>query len=564
MKRQNNGWIYAGMIILILAAWHLLGVRDAAAATGDSWLVVWYLILAVVVLAGVIGTGFLLGKRPEDVSAFQKRMLKLEQVYPILGLFLGILYLLVLPPLSAPDEISHYISAYQLSSRMMGQEANYETGHVLVRAEDLLLEDIHGNGTFEVDEQGIWIVQPETEQSSQRIPLGQTLVEESYRTIYETVLLGKSHALEQRFPDQDLKEQLAVSPYPPVVTTPLAYVPQAIGITIARLLDMGSIWLAYLGRLCNLLFFVTMTTLAMKRLPFGKEVLFGVAMLPMTLHLSASFSYDVMIMACLFYFTALCLDLAYRKEKVGLPDVAAAMVLMAIAGPCKMVYAPLMGLCLLIPVKKFGGWQRWGISAAAVVGSWAAAMLLVNRQTIVSYATVTEQVVPWAEEAGYSLTYALHNPIRTLKIFYETVLLQADHYHLTMIGSKLGNLDEILNVPYLVVLLLTGCLIMLMLRKPGENLVLVKGRRIWIMAVCALCVGVTMLSMLIAWTPLSSSVILGVQGRYFLPFLPVFLMACKNDAVVLTKNRNRSILYLMFCVNGYVLLRLFSTVSMRL
>ena len=126
------------------------------------------------------------------------------------------------------------------------------------------------------------------------------------------------------------------------------------------------------------------------------------------------------------------------------------------------------------------------------------------------------------------------------------------------------NLDEILNVPYLVVLLLTGCLIMLMLRKPGENLVLVKGRRIWIMAVCALCVGVTMLSMLIAWTPLSSSVILGVQGRYFLPFLPVFLMACKNDAVVLTKNRNRSILYLMFCVNGSVLLRLFSTVSMRL
>lgn len=444
------------------------------------------------------------------------------------------------------------------------QESNYETGHVLVRGEDLLLEDIHGSSTFEVDQEGIWIVQPETEKGGRRLPLGQTLTEESYRTIYDTVLLGMPTALEQRFPEVDLKAQLAVSPYPPVVTTPLAYVPQAIGITIARLLELGSIWTAYLGRFCNLVFFVLMTTLAMRRMPFNKEVLFGVALLPMTLHLSASCSYDVMIMGCLFYFTALCLDLAYHKEQVGLGDMAAAMVLMAAAGPCKMVYAPMMGLCLLIPVKKFGGWVRWGVSAAAVAGSWAAAMFLVNRQTIVSYATVTEQVVPWAEEAGYSLAYVLHNPIRTLQVFYDTVLFQLEQYHLTMIGSKLGNLDEILNVPYLAVMVLTGCLIMLAFRKPGENLVLIKGRRIWIMVVCAICVGVTMLSMLIAWTPLSSSVILGVQGRYFLPLLPVFLMACKNDMVVLTKNRNRSILYLMFCVNCYVLLRLFATVSMRL
>ena len=73
-----------------------------------------------------------------------------------------------------------------------------------------------------------------------------------------------------------------------------------------------------------------------------------------------------------------------------------------------------------------------------------------------------------------------------------------------------------------------------------------------------------MLSMLIAWTPLSSWVISGVQGRYFLPFLPVLLMALKNDIVILTKDKNRSILYLMCCLNGYVLLRLFSVVSMRI
>ena len=82
-----------------------------------------------------------------------------------------------------------------------------------------------------------------------------------------------------------------------------------------------------------------------------------------------------------------------------------------------------------------------------------------------------------------------------------------------------------------------------------------------------LCLGSTgliLLGMLLQWTPMGYVSIEGVQGRYFLPFLPVLLMALKNDTIVLTKNGNRSILYLMCCANGYVLLRLFSIVSMRL
>ena len=113
-------------------------------------------------------------------------------------------------------------------------------------------------------------------------------------------------------------------------------------------------------------------------------------------------SYDVMILACMFLFTAVCLDLAYHKEKVQIRDIALLMALMAVAGPCKMVYGVMMGLCLLIPVKKFGSWGRWLLSALCVSGIWAAAMLLVNSQTIAAYATATDTVVSWAEEQGYS------------------------------------------------------------------------------------------------------------------------------------------------------------------
>ena len=601
MRKKNRAWLWGSLTVAALGLWHLLDVRAGAAESGDWWLVRWYAGLFVVVVgfAAVMGRLFfaerLVGadeagseegiagrdkdpeegaargdKDPEEGAArgdkdpeegTVRRAMGLERIYLIAGTILGILYLLVLPPLSAPDEISHYMGAYQLSSRLLGQPSNAVTGHVLIRPQDIWLEDVEDCWEYEESEDGY--VQPVADTTEDSVFLGETLWKKTYKTIKDQGILGQRYPLAAEAQDK-IRQSLILSPYPPVVTTPVAYIPQALGISFARLFHMNTVMLAYLGRLCNLLFFVGMTFLAMKRLPFGKEVLFGVALLPMTLHLSASFSYDVMILGCMFYLTAVCLDLAYEKERVGIKDVAVIGVLMAAAGPCKLIYGVLMGLCLLIPVRKFGGWKPWATAALCVFAAWGLSMLLINGQTIVSYATETESVVPWAQEAGYSLTLLLHRPLQALRMFYQTVLWQAEYYHMTMIGAYLGNLDTVLDVPYLVVVMFTVGLLCLAAKKPGEKQMMTAKDRVWVAALCTLCTLAAMGSMLIAWTPLSSPVISGVQGRYFLPFLPVLLMAFKNDLIVLTKNGNRSILYLMCCANGYVALRLFSVVSMRL
>lgn len=558
-------WPVALLAVAGAGLWHFLEVQEGAVAVGDAWMRGWYLALLTAVLVFLAGAGLAFsGKSPASFSwIFRKKSKteagwRLEQIYPAAGLILGLLFLFVLPPLSAPDEISHYVSAYQLSSKILGMPSNAPNGRVLLRPQDVWVEDLDGVYEYEPDEAGNLKVVLESSEGSRK--LGDPLDQSVYHLIRELAPdkqyePGRAEALEGK---------MVGSMYPPVTTTPVAYGPQALGMALVRAMDWGTLPLLYLGRLCNLVFFVFMTWLAMKRLPFGKEVLFGTALLPMTLHLSSSFSYDVMIMGCMFYFTAVCLDLACKKERVEWKDVAVLALVMAAAGPCKMVYAVMMGLCLLIPVKKFGGWGRWFISAACVAGAWAGAMYLVNSQVIVSYATETESYVQWAGESGYSLSLLIHQPMRLIKIFYQTLLWQAQHYHLTMIGAYLGNLDPVLDVPYVLMVLFTLCLLALALRKPGESLVLTGGKRLWVFAVCAGCAAAVMLSMLIAWTPLSSRVINGVQGRYFLPFLPVLLLALKNDWVVLTKERNRSILYLMCCLNGYELLRLYAIVSIRM
>lgn len=569
----------ASLILLVFfGIRHYMDTRAGAIESADAWLTNWYMILFAAGLAGVVFLGYLL---------YSGR--KLEYVFVAAGLFFGGLFLCVLPPLSAPDEVSHYISAYQLSNHLMGKQANYKTGHVMVRAEDWFLEDVTGEYQYEVDGDTLVAVNQEATSS---IVLGQTLMESTYGEIHRLGFFkhadvsgtknrdsgadGTGDREEDGMEDsqkvndgqpasQDEAEPgYAVSTYPPVVTTPLAYVPQAVGITLARLLGMNSIGLAYFGRLFNLLFYVGMTFLAMRRLPFGKEVLFGVALLPMTLHLTGSMSYDAIILALAFYFTAVCLDLAYNKEKVQVRDIVVLAAVVAVMGPCKMVYAVLMALCFLIPVRKFGGWRNYILSAGAVLAAFVIAMVLVNSQTIALYTSETETYVTWAEEAGYSMGQLLSSPKLLFKMFYNTLIWQAEYYHLTMIGAYLGNVDVVLDVPYLIVMLLSLGLLGLSFRKPGETLKISKGQRYLIWLVCLGCAGAVMFSMLLAWTPVSSRVITGVQGRYFLPFLPVLLMSFKNDLVVLTKDISRTVLYLMCVADCYVLFRLFSIVSMRL
>lgn len=555
LKSRGLKQVLAGVAaVFVLGLWHGLDVRDGAAVTGNRWLYGWYGAAFVWGLLLLAGAGYLLLVRGKPVERGGKSLShgpcgtaagfpwKLEQIFVVCSLGLGIMYLAILPPLSAPDEVSHYISAYQLSNRMLGKTAADAMGRVLIRAQDAYIEDMED--VLADDGSG-----PKGEESA--VILGQTVGQDTYAAIHRLGFTGRG-------------PEGTVSSYQPAVhTTWLAYVPQALGITLARVIGLGSLGLLYLGRLFNLMFYCAMGYLTMRRLPFGRELIFGIGLLPMMLHLSASMSYDVMIISMSGYFLAVCLDLAYEAKRVRLRDVAVLGAVMAVMGPCKMVYGVVAGLCLLIPVKKFGGRGKWLMSAAVVLGAFALSMVLVNLQTVALYTGVTDRYVIWAGEPGYSFAQLLHNPFHVLKLFYNTLALQGGQLLSGVIGGSLGNMDPVLNTPFVVMLGLAVLLVMLALRKPGESIRISRGQKAWIWFLCLLCLGALMFSMLLAWTPVSAASVQGVQGRYLLPLLPMFLLTLKNDKVVRTDCGDRVLLYWMACMNVYVILRIFGTVCLR-
>lgn len=462
-----------------------------------------------------------------------------DWMYPVTIILLGLFYILVLPPFTAPDEAAHFISAYRLSSQIMGKQAVAD-------------EEFLSHATQEEKERisrGANVLV----RSGDDVP---GLTAEAGQTSYNMVLTGLF--------SKDESQGVTVRSEIPVNTSPVVYVPQAAGITLARLLQLGYIPLVMLGRLCNLLAFAAMSYFAVRVMPFKKEVLMAVSCLPMTLHLAASYSYDAVFIGLSMMFFSWCFYLAFEKDKVTVKDTVLLALFLILLEPGKIVYLPLAGICLFIPSAKFQSKKQYFISFFSVLAAVLLAVFLVNRLVLAAWATQTESYVGWSEAAGYTLSDVLNRPYDIFMVYYETFVTQLGYYLVTMLGGFLGNLDPNLTVPPFCLLLLCYALFISVLKREGEEVPLKTGQKWFLLFLVFLSACLVLASMLLGWTPKELTYITGVQGRYFIPLLPLVLLTIFDKNLSIKADLRRSAWYLECFVSIYALIRICSTASLRL
>lgn len=429
----------------------------------------------------------------------EKKAVMLTRLFVPCVLFWGLLYSLVFIPFSAPDEYAHFASAYKLSSQLMFREPVNDEGQVLVREKDGVL-------------------------------LSQELNLDAYDQVY-----GKFFSMD------DSEEEIGYG-HAPMDVSLHAYLPQALGITLGRLLSLGQVLTIYLGRLCNLAFFALCGWLAVRLAPFGKMAFFGAALLPMTLELVSSLSYDGFAISLGFLCTAYVMHLIYEAPRVGKKELAILGLVLALLAPCKMVYIPMALLCFLIPREKFGSRKHFIMSALAVAACMAVGVLAVNFDKLSVYLQGTGGPVEWAGGTqGYSFSTVLADPVGTIGILFNTLVRRLPEYIYGMLGGSLGWLQYETDGVLVLFLLAWTALTALPVRTEGEAsgadaAVMPAGHRAVGLAACILTLLATMLVMLMSWTPLGSSVVEGVQGRYLLPVLPLALAAFRSRRLVLERN----------------------------
>ena len=115
------------------------------------------------------------------------------------------------------------------------------------------------------------------------------------------------------------------------------YLPQALGMIIAKMLDLNVIWLLWLGRIFNLLFYAGVISLAIRKTPILKMPLFFVACLPISIYQAASLSIDSMIIGlgilAVGYFLYMY---SAKKDSLETREVIKFSALCLILGLCKL------------------------------------------------------------------------------------------------------------------------------------------------------------------------------------------------------------------------------------
>lgn len=440
-------------LVVICGLYGAISALNAATQFGDNLLFVLYELLFP---ASVITALFaaLLWSRKGD---------RMYRAYAFSAMVLGVLYLAVMPGLSAPDELSHYSTAYRISSNMMLEDPLIRpAGLTAVRAVDYPLEDMNGVKTPLV---------PDDEESVPEV-LGNPVKQTTYRAVKDW---DKRYAFSTK---------PVASAIPDVHTTPVFYLPQAIGFSLARALGLGTMGLLFLGKFLNLCCYVALTALAVRTTPLGKGWFAAAGLLPMSVSLAASLSYDAGLIGTVFLFTALIFKLAYGAEEIRARELFALCALAALFGPCKLVYAPLILLLWLVPARVFGGGGKKLLCFLILLLSLIAAVLAVNADVLEAYffPAVAEQAGNASADmrhAGFTAAELFSHPLFTLRMLLNSLSACILTWGGEMIGTKLGNLDPLLGASGLQTLFFAlGLFCLTVADSDGETVrILVPGTR---------------------------------------------------------------------------------------
>jgi uncharacterized membrane protein len=400
-------------------------------------------------------------------------------------------FAVVTPPFQAPDENQHYMKALALSE-----------GTVLARSHGPLIGANlpHAAHAIHADD----------------FP---TDVPATLRR-FEPEALAHSAAADGNRPGRRFGDFPNVASYPPTL-----YAPGSAGILLGRWAGLPWIHALYAGRAINALAGLALLAAALRLLPFGRNAMLGAALLPTFAYQTGSLSPDAVINGLAFVGLALALRIGASGAA---PTRSGALLLVGpLLALCKGVYLPLLAAGLRWPSS--GRDRRLPILLAAMAvgavafigwmhisGGSQALYHIQSRKTGETMITA-----PLRDQ----LAIVLADPMGYARILAASVQERAPVYALQIVGRFGWNaiLMPLLAYPL-------ACLMLAASIASGVDERFGIAQRLWWLAIAA---GVALLietAMYLTGTPLGADYIQGTQGRYFLPVLPLVLMALSPES----------------------------------
>ena len=393
------------------------------------------------------------------------------------ALALGLVYTVVTPPLTVPDEGQHFFRALAVAQGRIAPAPRPAPMHV------------------EVDE-GLRVLA----WHAQIVP--QRSAGFSWSDVEVAWHIGR----------QGWSGPLSVVP----LYTPLPYLPSAAVAAASDLVRARPLVTFWGGRIVNLAVWLGVIALACRIAPQCAPLFAVVIFLPMSLFLFASWSADAAAIAMATLLTALLVRAVTAEGPVSPGETAILALAAFFLTLCKPVYGLMPALAVTIPRIRFSSVARKTISVATIAAGTLAGAALSTLYFRRAYFNMRPDLP--VDPAAQLQCIAAH-PGRFLHALFADLASNGRYYLGHMIG-RFGHNE--FSVPDAVIV--TGWLVIVAVAA-STWAGLPPAFRLAAAGVVAATVAGIVLSQYLIWSVACGETVEGMQGRYFLPILPLVGLA---------------------------------------
>jgi len=316
------------------------------------------------------------------------------------------------------------------------------------------------------------------------------------------------------------------------VNSPVSYLPELLAVAPLRAAGAPVPAVFFAGRLAGLAVYLALIYLAIGVAPRGKAVFFVVGLLPSSLGLASGYSADGMTIALAFLAIALALRLLLddSTDRRWFLALAACLALLAITKNTYFVLAPLV---LLVPGRRIASSPRVAALAkaaalavaATVTGAW---YLAVRHVSLAAYAPEGHVIDPHAQ-----LAFVIHHPVTYAHVVARTILQSGpESYFIPGFVQSIGFFRDPARgsplAPLGLVIVATLVLAAAYRSELGirRRLVTTTERAAALLPLVLGAVSVIVIFTVLwwQWTAVGARLVRQIQGRYFLPLVPLPLI----------------------------------------
>lgn len=312
----------------------------------------------------------------------------------------------------------------------------------------------------------------------------------------------------------------------------IRHLPAAAGMEAGILLGLPTYWVMIMGRFCTLMTYICLGSIALDLMPVREEILELTMLLPMCMQQAASLNYDGVLLPVSFLFTAYIFYLKYEADKVGLREVLVTAALLLCMAIVKVPYVVMGGMVLLVPAGKID----IPVGSMRITGD----ILYKGRWLICGVCAAVAAVVTYAGRNNMWIGIvcaSVANPTATIRLLRRTWIEWAGDIFESFAGN-FGWLDA--PVAAWFVAAVVALLVVMSTTRTAESdqsqyAVLSKRDRLIMTLVWMSCFYLIAMSMVAFTADYQSDnwgrtireifAISGMQGRYFIPVVPVMMMA---------------------------------------